>query len=294
MDYFILSIKSTLNAQNFVYVLIFHRSIEFQLKMSLNKNRLLIRLRDQLNSMNLDDQDSNIEDPNQSEISNRRDSAVISDVLCLFDQLDNQDNCILQIDKELTKEICWDEEIDYEPYIDELRIQHETFGVSYMRAALDFRNGPAMDWAFPTFQHRFRRVLYPYYLTRFQKYIDEQGTNRDKYRLIAKYCYEMFCESRAKGKIIHDRTIKTWALARARELELSFDNFRASSSWINNFKRQYRISSRKIVKFVTHRSVRELEQIENESIELLLDYQDNVYAKWDPPQIFNTDQSGFK
>ena len=59
------------------------------------------------------------------------------------------------------------------------------------------------------------------------------------------------------------------------------------------FKSLYRISSRRITKFVTYRQERDVEDIDNKAVELLLDFKDNVKAKYDSTEVFNTDQSEF-
>ncbi|XP_018497412.1 tigger transposable element-derived protein 2-like, partial [Galendromus occidentalis] len=90
---------------------------------------------------------------------------------------------------------------------------------------------------------------------------------------------------------VHDDDLRKWALQKARELELT--RFSASHNWIQNFKRCYRMTSRKVTKFTTHKRERDQEEIENAAAELILDFVDTVRPNYDPPQIFNTDQSGF-
>ena len=78
---------------------------------------------------------------------------------------------------------------------------------------------------------------------------------------------------------------------KARELVLS--SFCSNDSCILNIKRNYRMTSRKITEFVTFMNERRQEDIENSAIEVLLDYIDNVTDKFNPFEVFNTDQPEF-
>jgi hypothetical protein len=103
---------------------------------------------------------------------------------------------------------------------------------------------------------------------------------------------ESFELARQNGATVHDSTLRGWALNKAREL--NFDTFKSSHYWLNKFKRIHRISSRKIVKFISTRQQKNLEEIENSALDLMLDYHENVKEKFDPFEIFNTGQSGFQ
>jgi hypothetical protein len=58
-----------------------------------------------------------------------------------------------------------------------------------------------------------------------------------------------------KRIIVHDRDLKEAALIEARKLK--FDSFQASDTWVRRFKHAHGIVSRKIVRFVTEKSLKE-------------------------------------
>ncbi|XP_003744001.2 uncharacterized protein LOC100907425 [Galendromus occidentalis] len=142
-----------------------------------------------------------------------------------------------------------------------------------------------------TILKRFPQVRHRRYLSRFREYRRNCGTHLEKYIQVAQFCKEQFDAARAHGIIVHDRTIRMWALAKAREVSLPL--FKASHSWIARFKNAHRISSRRIVKFVSFRQQRNREEIETEAKQVLLDFVRNVRDRYDPREVLNTDQSGF-
>lgn len=71
-------------------------------------------------------------------------------------------------------------------------------------------------------------------------------------------------------------------------------NLISISGWLANFKKTYRISSRKIVKFTTKSSVNSNEETEDLAIEFLLDFQDNIKPHFEEREVLNSDQSGFR
>lgn len=91
---------------------------------------------------------------------------------------------------------------------------------------------------------------------------------------VAQHTKEQFDFARANLLAVHDDDLRKWALQKAREVELT--RFSASHNWVQNFKRCYRLSSRKINKFTTHKREREQEEIENSAAELIVDFIDTV------------------
>ena len=79
-----------------------------------------------------------------------------------------------------------------------------------------------------TFQSRFRRVCYPY--SRFREYIKNQGTKREKAKIIASHVWNQFYLALKDGKIIQDRTLLKWSLSKSRELNFGFNDLKASNS----------------------------------------------------------------
>ena len=81
--------------------------------------------------------------------------------------------------------------------------------------------------------------------------MESGGTNIEKLRFITKETYQQFKEARDNNKIVHDNDIRKWSLKIARQV--SYDTFRASVSWVQKFKKKFKIVSRKITKFVTRK-----------------------------------------
>jgi hypothetical protein len=248
--------------------------------MPIRTERILGLIKTKLSTLNLD---SNLD-------SNFIEVKLVDNLLSAINKFNDEDVFNYEEEEELyTSNYKSDE---FEPVFEHF-FDHQTreiFSYEYICKVLEYKDNHP-NHTMKTISTKFRRVKNAGYITKFRTYKENMGTKRSKYILIAKYCKEMFDESRANGIIIHDRTIKMWALHKARELNLN--DFTASHWWINKFKMIYKISSRRIVKFITYRQQRDLEEIENEGVELLLDYEDNIKRQFDPTEIFNTDQSGF-
>lgn len=110
--------------------------------------------------------------------------------------------------------------------------------------------------------------------------------------MIAKYTMDQFIIARSAGKPVHDRTLRTWAISKAREMDLI--NFKASEKWLKNFKQKYGISSRKITKITTVNRQRDQEEIIDRSLEFIFEFNEQILPIYLPNQILNTDQSGFR
>ena len=141
---------------------------------------------------------------------------------------------------------------DFDPVYEPVEMDNgrEIFSHKYINDVLEYKDA-GKGRTMKTVMHRFRRVKRPEYISRFRRYRQNLGTCREKYVAIAKFCKESFDNARARGIPVHDRTIRSWALLKARELFLR--SFKASPRWVQLFKAKYRISSRKMVKFVSYR-----------------------------------------
>lgn len=108
--------------------------------------------------------------------------------------------------------------------------------------------------------------------------------------MIDNFTLKKFIESRAKNLIIHDFNLKIWSLEFANSIK--FDSFKASDSWLYNFKKRNNIVSRKITKFVSlHFDVQE-----EEKHKIAMEFVQKAKVlcnNYDDDNIFNADQSGF-
>lgn len=106
-----------------------------------------------------------------------------------------------------------------------------------------------------TISRRFRKVKYMYYITRFRQYIENNGTRLEKLKQIKEFMFNEFYVKRSIEKeAIHDADLELYAIQKAREL--NWDTFKASKSFINTFKREHGISSRRYNKIITRTASR--------------------------------------
>ncbi|CAF1328709.1 unnamed protein product [Rotaria sordida] len=103
---------------------------------------------------------------------------------------------------------------------------------------------------FATISNRFKKIKFMNYITRFREYIENNGTRSDKLEKIKEFMFDQFYLKRAIEKdAVHDADLELYAIQKAREL--NWDEFKARKSFINSFKRQNRISSRRVNKIIT-------------------------------------------
>ena len=249
--------------------------------MAIRLEAVLVLLQEKLASLNLDPSYSNNARPIERQ--------VVADLYKTITKMDKQD--YLEVDESDELFDASQSSEDFEAVLeDEQDHGVEGFEPAYIDRVLDFQEANP-GFSFQTIRHHFPRVKFPVYLTRFREYRSQKGTQREKFREISKYCKESFDSARASGCIVHDRAVKMWALQKAREVQLT--GFKASHSWIAKWKTAYRIRSRRIVRFVTFRNMRRREEIENEALQLIVEHMDQIYGKFDPSEVFNSDQSGF-
>lgn len=179
--------------------------------MSINSRKVLYLLKNKLNSMSLLDSDF-------TEMSSI-DKNLCDNVLNLIDTLDNQENLMFTSEDELIDQDITDENFVYQPVYENLEIVNDSFSFDYICKVLDYKEKNP-NHSFNTIQHMFRRVKSRSYLQNFKAYRDNLGTSREKYVSIAKYCHDKFVQTRESGVVIHDRTIRSWAITKARQLNL--------------------------------------------------------------------------
>lgn len=88
---------------------------------------------------------------------------------------------------------------------------------------------------------------------RWEKQVQAGGTHREKLAKISTRTLEKFMQAKRNHMTLHDIDIRRWALSIAKELHC--DNFKASPSWVLNFKKAHNIVSRKVTKFVSRTDV---------------------------------------
>lgn len=158
-----------------------------------------------------------------------------------------------------------------------------------MKKIVDFCNCHE-SYSFRSIQNRFRGIHSRYELKQIKKLVAKGGRYLDKVRRIENDLYEKFHLARRQFLPIHDIDLRCWALKIA--TSIGFSGFKASKTWLSNFKRKYRITSRKVTMTVTDRQT-----VNNDHINATAkDFRESVLktaVDFSPDQIFNSDQSGF-
>ena len=128
-----------------------------------------------------------------------------------------------------------------------------------------------------------------------RRLIDQHKTagSRDfKLLQVKNIFYEQFKDRRDRLISVHDWDLKKWALEAAKQVSL--DNFKAERGFILNFKKSHRITSRRITKFVTEKTLEDDAVTQKKGKEF--NYEVIRYKKdnqMDHSRVLNTDQSGF-
>jgi hypothetical protein len=170
------------------------------------------------------------------------------------------------------------------------------FSLAYMKNVVQFydeqqRRKQKRTNSFSNLQNRFKRVKDKSYIRRFRKYIESQGTKKQKLDQIDSFVYKSFDNSRQQLLSIHDIDLKRWALRKASEL--GDKTFMASDYWLYTFKKRHNIVSRKISKLVTKRDVVDKDIINKSADEFTCNVQ-KIVMNYNRNYILNTDQSGLQ
>ena len=168
----------------------------------------------------------------------------------------------------------------------------DQFPLEYMRNVAQFYdekdpNTEKRKHSFAGVQRCFKKVKHRNYIHRFRKYIEVQGTKKEKLNHIDSFVYESFKNPRQQLLSIHHIDLKMWPLKKAAKLgDLTFV---AGDRWLYEFKKRHCIVSREISKLVTKRDVLNKDVI-NQSAESFVQNVHNLL----PSYILNTDQSGLQ
>ncbi|XP_046143462.1 uncharacterized protein LOC123988246 [Osmia bicornis bicornis] len=95
------------------------------------------------------------------------------------------------------------------------------------------------------------------------------------------------------GYILHDRDIRRWALQAYKEQGNDHMTFKASKTWLYNFKKAHRIVSRKITKFVTRKTIEDDEVLKVKATDFVNEV-NPLITRYGDENMYNSDQSGFQ
>ncbi|CAF3616480.1 unnamed protein product [Rotaria sp. Silwood1] len=103
---------------------------------------------------------------------------------------------------------------------------------------------------FSTISHRFKKIKSMNYIPRFRKYVENNGARLEKIKQVKEFMFNEFYVKRTIEKeAVHDADLELYAIQKARELD--WDTFKASKAFIDTFKKENRISSRRCNKIIT-------------------------------------------
>ena len=135
--------------------------------------------------------------------------------------------------------------VDNEPHVTDYdnKLERENirdqFSLEYMRNVAQFYdedpNTEKRKHSFAGVQRRFKKAKHRNHIHRFRKYIEAQGTKKEKLNHIDSFVYESFKNSRQQLLSIHDIDLKRWALKKA--VELGDLTFVAGDRWLYEFKK---------------------------------------------------------
>ena len=99
---------------------------------------------------------------------------------------------------------------------------------------------------FATISNRFRKIKSTKYITMFGENIENNRTRLGKLEEIKEFMFNEFYLKRTIEKgAVHDDDLELYAIQKAKEL--NWDTFKANKSFINTFKRENGISSKRYI-----------------------------------------------
>jgi len=130
-----------------------------------------------------------------------------------------------------------------------------------------------------------------YYRLRLVAKDNSRETRLEKLSVLYETLWEQFESSRGRFETVSDHDLAQWAMVIAQDLDLN--GFKASASFLYRWKIKYRVCSRKVTKFVSHRNILSREQKALEAQNLGRKIQAIVQAEnIAHKNIFNADQTG--
>jgi hypothetical protein len=262
----------------------------FDVDLSLNKTEasqkeLLVarRLAEIINSL-IDCDQFHCDDEVTLDLAEDFDDYYNDDDIVHYDNDDNDDNNDNDADDE------WDDKDDVKE-----NCQLNNYSLEFMKEVVDFADAKDSSGkrrrSWKTVKSRYRSIPDQVYISRFRRYLAQNGTKRQKTQNVDNVVYQKFLNAREQYLPIHDLDIQRWALQAAKEMNL--DNFLASDSWLLKFKSRHGICSRKVTNVVTKKEIVNFDNIKKSEIDFLENFH-RLSKKYSPEEILNTDQVGIE
>ena len=142
-------------------------------------------------------------------------------------------------------------------------------------------------------QNKFRRISSERQLRRWEEQLHSNGNRVGKLSYISKFTHDKFIAAIESGFIVHYRS-KVGFTKIQEEIGNINPIFKASHSWVSTFKKSHRIVSRKIMKFVTRRTIEDSTELQNIQLMIFLETVKPLIEQFGCENVFNFDQSGFQ
>lgn len=142
-------------------------------------------------------------------------------------------------------------------------------------------------------QKNFKLVKSIRQLRRWANQLNKGGTYREKLSRISEFVLENLKNAIDAGFIVHDIDLRKWALQAKKELEFDDIRFKASDQWLYKFKKSHNIVSRKITKFVTQKSIRNRDILNEQANKFVTEVKKYIKT-YGTANVYNADQSGFQ
>ena len=141
-------------------------------------------------------------------------------------------------------------------------------------------------------RHGGSKLKYRYYIPRWQEDVRNGGTVWEKFKAIDDETWKKFQESKQAFRNVHGHDIEYWALQAASKFpETPNFRFTASDTWLSEFKKRHKISSRRINKLVKRNHMATMPELEGRIQEFRCKAKDLV-TKYGAENVINWDQSG--
>ena len=98
-------------------------------------------------------------------------------------------------------------------------------------------------------------------LSRWKREIIISGTRYDQMQAIKKWVCDRFVEARERKEHVETEDLRTWALQAAMQFPDVPLEFTASPAWLNHFKKEFRISQRRVTKSSNRQSIDHLTKL---------------------------------
>jgi len=129
-------------------------------------------------------------------------------------------------------------------------------------------------------------------IARIREFLEKGGHRLSKLEQLKNIVYTHFRDARDHYLPVHGHDLKGWSIEAARIVSLP--SFKASASFLRSLKAQFRISSRKVTKFITKRTRTDEHVIERNARNFVAKINDmKITLGFPSSHVWNTDQSGF-